>query len=250
MKAVNLIPQEIAKGARPKLAIGTQGVGAYAVLAVLAVAVVMAGAWAMTNKQANDRSAELATVERDTQAAEAKVAALKPYTEFSALSKARVETVSGLIDGRFDWAHGLREVARVVPTDVDLMSLVGSLSPTAKVEGGTPGNLRAALPLPAFDLSGCAKSQSAVALLLARLRAIDGVQRVSLSSSEKSDSATEGSADCRQTEKMPQFQVTVFFKAKDGIVATANATSATPASPVNGTAPAAPSSTASDGGVK
>jgi Tfp pilus assembly protein PilN len=251
MKAVNLIPEEAAKGARPKLAISAQGIGAYAVIAVLAIAVVLVGAWATTNKQVNDRQSELAKVERDAQVAEAKVAALKPYTEFASLSKARVETVRGLVDGRFDWAHGLREVARVVPADVDLMSLVGSVSPAAQVEGATTGKLRPGLALPAFDLSGCAKSQSDVALLLARLRAIDGVERVSLASSEKSDSASQGATDCRKTIKMPQFQVTVFFKANDGLVVAAAGTPAQPASPASPATSAAPaaSSTASAGGV-
>jgi len=248
MKAVNLIPTD-APAARAKTArVGSPAgpIGVYVVLAVLALAVVMAGAWALTNKQLGDRQSHLATVERDAQAAEAKVSSLKSYTEFAALSKARVETVGGLVDGRFDWAHSLREVARVVPTDVSLTSLVGTVSPTSKVEGGGGVTLRAALPVPAVDLIGCAKSQAHVARLLSRLRAIDGVQRVALASSEKSDTASLNDTDCRRTEKMPQFQLTVFYKATDGIVPAADAvapSSSTTAAPVASTA-------ASAGGTK
>lgn len=246
MKAVNLIPDESGRGGRPTLAgISTEGIGAYAVLAVLAVAVLMAGAWAMAGKQLDDRQSDLANVERRADAAEAKTTALKPYADFAALSQAREETVGGLVKGRFNWAHGLREVARVIPADVDLMTLVGSVSPTAKVDGASTGALRSALPLPAIDITGCAKSQYAVAELLARLRSIDGVERVSLASSEKSDNAAGGEADCRTTIKMPQFQVTVFFKAQDGIVAsTAAATPAQPAAPATGAAPGAPAAPA------
>ncbi|CAA9523855.1 MAG: hypothetical protein AVDCRST_MAG67-3903 [uncultured Solirubrobacteraceae bacterium] len=248
MKAVNLIPADTPRAGGATTAFSTTGpIGAYVVIAVLAVAVVMAGAFAFTNKQLSDRQSDLARVEREAQAAEAKTNALKPYTEFAAVRTARVETVGGLLDGRFDWAHSLREVARVVPADVDLTSLVGTVSPTSPVEGGGgSASLRTALPVPAVDLIGCAKSQAHVATLLARLRAVDGVQRVTLASSEKSDSGAGGETDCRSTKKMPQFQVTLFYKALDGIVPAADgAGAATP----NTAAPAAPN-TAAAGGSK
>lgn len=247
MKAVNLIPTDTPRGERSARTIAPSGpIGAYVVLAVLALAVVMAGAWTLTNKQLSDQQSDLARVEREAQAAEAKAASLTSYTEFAALSKARVETVGGLLDGRFDWAHSLREVARVVPSDVDLTSLVGTVSPTSKVEGGGGATMRSALPVPAIDLIGCAKSQADVARLLARLRSIDGVQRVSLASSEKSDSASLNETDCRSTAKMPQFQLTVFYKAQDGIVPAATAA----ASPSSTSAAPAASTTAPAGGSK
>jgi len=245
MKAVNLIPTDTPRGAgAPKSLVTIGPIGAYVVLAVLAVAVVLAGAWTLTGKQLSDTQSDLVRVEREAQAAEAKVSSLTSYTEFAALSKARVETVGGLLEGRFDWAHSLREVARVVPRDVDLTSLVGTVSPTSKVEGGGGASMRSTLPVPAVDLIGCAKSQAHVATLLARLRTIDGVQRVSLASSEKSDSASANDTDCRSTDKMPQFQLTVFYKAQDGIVpAVAAASSSTTAAP-------AASTTAAAGGSK
>jgi hypothetical protein len=251
MKAVNLIPPEgragrLRRGAGPaRVVAAPRGLGAYAVLAVLAVGVLMAGAWALTGRQLSDSRADVASSERAAQAAEAKVAALAPYTSFAELSRSRVETLTGLIKGRFDWSHGLREVARVLPRDVDLISLVGTTSPNSSVQGaGSGGSLRSALPVPAIDVIGCAHSQSDVARLLARLRSIDGVQRVSLGSSEKSDSASLSDTDCRASDQTPEFQITVFFQAlPDGIVPSAAATA-----PVSTTAPAA--QTPSAGGAK
>lgn len=249
MKAVNLIPPDSARRVRSGAVAGvTPGgpIGAYVVLAVLALGVLMAGASALTNKQLSDRHSELARVESEAQAAEAKSTALKPYTDFAAMRTARVETVNGLIDGRFDWAHSLREVARVVPSDVDLVSLVGTVSPTSKVtSGGGAGSLRTALPVPAIDLQGCAKSQAHVATLLARLRAIDGVQRVTLGSSEKLDNATTNESDCRATSKMPKFQITVFYKEPEGIVPAALAAGGAPSDTA-----AAAADTATAGGAK
>lgn len=248
MKAVNLIPTDVPRGARSKGAAFVSGgpVGAYVVLALLALGVMFAGAWAITTKQLADKQSELARVEREAQGAEAQTNALKSYTEFAVLASARVETVGGLLDGRFDWAHSLREVARVVPSQIDLTSLVGTVSPTSSVQGAGGASLRTALPVPAVDLIGCAKSQADVARLLARLRTIDGVQRVTLASSEKSDAAAGGDTDCRATEKMPQFQVTVFYKAPDGIVPAAGAAAASSSN----TAAAAAPNTAAAGGSK
>jgi Tfp pilus assembly protein PilN len=240
MRAVNLIPQDTPKTRRPNIPSVTLSgpIGAYAVLAVLAVAVVMAGALALSSKQLSDKQSELARVEQEARASEAKAATLHSYTTFAASRQARVDTVAGLLKGRFDWAHSLREVARVVPADVALTSLVGTVSPSSQLDGsGSAGPLRAALPVPAIDIIGCAKSQSHVATLLARLRAIDGVERVSLSSSEKSDSASLNETDCRGNEQMPQFQVTIFYKAQDGIVPAVDATAA----PAAETAPTATS---------
>jgi Tfp pilus assembly protein PilN len=242
MKAVNLIPpdrrssRKAGFGPARRVTDVARPMGAYVVLAVLGLAVLMAAGWALTGRKLDDRRATLATTEQAAQVAEAKVASLKPYTAFATLSHAREETLNGLIKGRFDWSHGLREVARVVPSDVDLVSLVGTTSPTSSVQGaGSSGSLRGALPVPAIDIIGCAKSQSHVARLLARLRTIDGAQRVSLSSSEKSESTALSDSDCRANSRMPQFQMTVFFQAQAGIVAAADATTAT----VAGTQPAA-----------
>jgi len=217
MKAVNLIPGDAPKGARG-VAGGGGGIGAYVVLAVLAVVAVMGGASALANRQLADRQTQLAHVEHEAQSAEAKAASLKSYSEMVATRKARVDTIGSLLKGRFDWSHSLREVARVVPSDVSLTSLVGTVTPDSPVEGGGGATLRSALAVPAIDLIGCAKSHTHVSKLLASLRGIDGVQRVSLASSEKSDSASLNDTDCRGTDQMPQFQLTVFYEAPEGIV--------------------------------
>jgi len=225
MKAVNLIPAEskIGRGG------AAGGIGAYVVLAVLAIAVAMTAASALTERQLTGRQAELARVQNEAQVAEAKLAALKPYTDVAALRAARVETIGGLLKGRFNWARTLREVGRAVPGDVSLTSLVGTVAPGTAIGGSGAGSLRAALPVPAVDLIGCAKSHAGVSELQTSLRAMDGVQRVSLSSSVKSDSASLNDSDCRVAENMPQFQMTVFYDAPEGIVPAVDATAPTPA---------------------
>lgn len=248
MKAVNLIPADAPKGARG-VAAGGGSIGAYVVLAVLAVVAVMGGASALANRQLADRQTQLAQVEREAQSAEAKAASLKSYSEMVASRKARVDTIGSLLKGRFDWSHSLREVARVVPSDVSLTSLVGTVTPDSPVAGGGGATLRAALAVPAIDLIGCAKSHTHVSKLLASLRGIDGVQRVSLASSEKSDSASLNDSDCRGTDQMPQFQLTVFYEAPpEGIVPAVDA--AAPPAAAGSTPPSSVGDTDAAGGAK
>lgn len=246
MRAVNLIPQDAGRVRGGGGGAGG-GAGAYVLLAVLAVAVVVAAASAFAGRELSGKQAELARAERAAQVAEAKAAKLTSGGDEAILAQARVDTIKGLVDGRFDWSQSLREVARAVPSDVKLVSLVGTVTPHAQIAGAGGGSLRAALPVPAVDLIGCAPSHGRVATTVARLRRIAGVQRVSLASSEKSDTASMNDTDCRATDKMPQFQLTVFYEAPEGLVPAVDAAAA--AGAAAGTPPA-DSATAPAGGAQ
>ena len=70
-----------------------------------------------------------------------------------------------------------------------------------------------------------------------------GVQRVSLASSEKNDTASLNDTDCRATDTMPQFQLTVFYDAPKGLTPAADAAAAAAdatAADATAAAPAAP----------
>ena len=241
MKAVNLIPQDAARGGRGG---GGGGAGVYVVLALLAIAVVVAAASALAGRGLSGAQAELARAESAAQVAEAKSATLGTGDAKADMRKARADTIEGLLAGRFDWSHSLEEVARAVPADVALTSLVGTVAPSTQLAGGGGGSLRAALPVPAIDLIGCAPSHARVATVVARLRTIDGVQRVSLTSSEKNDSASLNETDCRATDKMPQFQLTVFYDAPEGLMPAVDATAPAPATATPGAATPAPAGAA------
>jgi len=236
MRAVNLIPSDASRGDRARVSI-SDGLGAYVVVAVLAVMVLMTGAWAMTKGQLAEKRVELARVEADATAAGANAQSLTPYTEFAALRQARIDTVGGLLDGRIDWSRTLRDIGRSIPRNVSITSLVATASGDSQVEGGGSGqSLRGASTGPALDLVGCARTQAQVADLLVALRAIDGVERVSLATSEKSDSSSANETECRATDQMPQFSLTIAYEPPVVAAATASApavgaTPATPASP-------------------
>jgi hypothetical protein len=138
-----------------------------------------------------------------------------------------VQTVRDLAGSRFDWEQALRDLSRAVPDDVTLKSLTGDIGTNA---GGGGSSLRGAINAPAITLQGCTASQTAVGRLMARLRDVDGVTRVSLSKSAATKiQATDGggggnATDLRNatpcgTGKRPDFEVVMFFEKAAATVA-------------------------------
>jgi Tfp pilus assembly protein PilN len=233
MKAVNLIPGE---ERRAGSAGGRSGSAAYVVLGALAVLVLMAAAWTLTNRTVNDRQARLSTVEQQAGAAEAQASKLAAYSAFSDMRKKRSETVASIARSRFDWAHVMHELARVIPSDTHLTSLSGSVSSSAQApgSGGQALALRGSNPGPAVDIVGCANGQANVSRMMSRLRLIDGVEHVTLAESAKNDSpgaAAGGGAvtggdngECRYNDQVTRFDVLVIFAAPPAVAAPATAT--------------------------
>jgi Tfp pilus assembly protein PilN len=255
MRAVNLIPSDQQRGAGG--AAGKSGGAAYALLGGLALLVVLVATFVVTNKSVSDKEAELASISEQATAAEAKAQQLTSYTKFASIRQKRVDTVTQLADSRFDWAHALREVARVLPENAWLSQMTATTSSKVTISGANSG-LRGALDVPAIVIQGCTTSQASVAKLIARLRLIDGVQRVTLEDSTKgaeqagsstpvSSGAAGGSGDCRGGHaKFPIFNVDVFFE-QGAAIATgttgATAGTASTATPGSTTTPSTTSTT-------
>jgi len=215
MRAVNLIPAEERRGGGG--AGGRSGGGAHVLLAALALLVALVGVYTVSGREIKTKEAELSAAQVQLADLQAAAARLQGYEQFAALRERRVQTVASIAGSRFDWSHSLRELSRVTSSEVWLTAVTGTVAPGVGVEGGGGGGLREALPLPALELSGCTVSQDAVARMMSRLRQVDGVERVSLSSSEKAQVGAGGGGpggDCRAgSAKYPQFQMVVFLSA-------------------------------------
>jgi len=227
MKAVNLIPADDTAGGK-----GRSGAGAYALIGVLAVLVVMSAAYTLVGRSVSTKRGELSTTTAQADSAEAQAAKLKTFSEFSQLRQSREETVKKLVDGRFDWAGAFREVSRTVPSGSWVMSLRATTTAAAGVDG-TTDPLRAAIPAPAIEMSGCANTQAGVARTVTSLRGIAGVQRVTLSSSQKmgrgdSGSASDSAGSPNGCGDHPQFSLTIFYKTTDTSAAPATSGGTTP----------------------
>jgi Tfp pilus assembly protein PilN len=236
MRAVNLIPVEQRGGMRRS----GSALGSYVLLLILALVVVAGGAYALANRTVSDRRQELPTSRSAPQAAAAEAQGLQAYTSFTALRQERSETVRSLAVSRFNWSQALHEVARTIPADAWLTSMRATVTPSSSADGGASDPLRSALATPAIEILGCTTSQTKVANVISSLRRIDGVERVSLSSSVKiidagakstGDSAGGGGGggDCRNgNTRFPQFSMTLFFKAPSAPTGAQSKSGATP----------------------
>jgi Tfp pilus assembly protein PilN len=231
MKAVNLIPADLRRHTGTA---GATGPAVYVLLGALTVAVILVAAWAVVGRSVTQTENDLTKVRVEADAAEQRAGQLKPYAQFRDMRVKRVETVTSLSRSRFNWPFALREVSRVLPSDVWLVGVQGTVAPGVQVDGGGGGasQLRNQLSAPALELTGCSTSQDSLARFLARLRSIQGVTRVSLGQTEKVDvkadeaGSTSGSGssgggdDCRQNNgHIPKFDLVVFF---EGSTATAS----------------------------
>jgi Tfp pilus assembly protein PilN len=225
VRAVNLIPEDAGGGSGSSL-------GVPILLGSLVVLLALVTVHVLTGNTIQDRKTELASVRQELAVAQAQADATRPYREFAALAEARVETVRQLGSARFDWHRAFAGLATVIPDDVWLTSVTGTVAPGINVAGGDAGgagSLRAAIPNPAITLTGCTVDHESVVRLVSRLRLLHDVQRVSLA-----DSSKDAGGDCQHGHtNFPQFDAVVFFAPIP--VAQAPTSSATPVADGSGT---------------
>ncbi len=226
MKAVNLIPGE--RRRRSRRLVGRSGGGALIVLGLLAGLVVLAAIYGGARHQISSQSGEVGSLDAQTRAVQASTGRLTPYASFVSMAEQRMQTVSQLVESRFDWSHALHELGRVLPAGTALDSLHGAIgseglltgssssasSSASKSATASTGASSSTPPgsTPVFTLAGCATSQSEVAQTLQRLRLMDGVTEVQLQSSTSSSSGGGSSANsCPSGD--PSFTVQVSFAA-------------------------------------
>jgi Tfp pilus assembly protein PilN len=221
VRPVNLIPTDERRGDRAAM---RTGVFSYVLLAALAAAVLGVAVLALTSKQIKDRKSEVAQLQVQEQQAQAKAQSLAAFTQFRAAQQARSDTVNSLASSRFDWQRVMNEFAKVIPSNVWFVKISGTVDPTVSVADGPDIQSRESIPGPALELQGCATSQDAVAGLIASLEDIDGVTRVGLDSSGKSDDpqdsaaaapttgdSSSGNTDCQTLEFIAEFKIIVAF---------------------------------------
>jgi Tfp pilus assembly protein PilN len=226
MKAVNLIPSEQRSGG----AVGARSGGAvFLVLGLLGGFVVLALLYGLSRHQLESRRAEAATLTKRAQEIKAQATQLAPYTAFMAMREQRLQAIAQLVGSRFDWSSAMGELSRVLPGDVALTTLQGTIASaaaTSAVSAPSTANAKTAASgsasasavssatppgaTPTFTLGGCAASQTVVAQVLVRLRLISGVSSVTLQSSTKSGSSGSGGGACPSED--PVFNIQVSFQ--------------------------------------
>jgi Tfp pilus assembly protein PilN len=218
MKAVNLIPGEQGQGAGGY--IGRSGGGALIVLGLLAALAALVAMYGSAHHRISSQTGEVASLTAQADAIQARTGRLTPYTDFVSMADQRTQTVSELVQARFDWSHALHELGRVLPAGTALASLHGTVGPagagssattaTTAAAGATPASSTPPGSTPVFTLTGCATSQANVAQTLQRLKLMNGATEVQLQSSTKSGTGGSSSgAGCPSGD--PAFSVQILF---------------------------------------
>ena len=257
MRAVNLLPADLRSAVKAPAQVtpvvqDSGGSGAFFALGALALCVLGLAGYILTTNEIKQQQADLDQLTARSEAVTREVAALKPYADFKAEADARLTTVRDLASQRFDWETALRDMAQVMPSDVTVKKIAGSVT----ANSGSDSPLRGAIAAPAITVDGCTRDQESVARLMARLRTVSGVTRVSLAKSNKPQIAQTGiisdsgvpnpanaAAGCsgKGKDQAPDFQVVAFFETDAAAtVAAGDPTAAAPTPEASGTAAATP----------
>jgi Tfp pilus assembly protein PilN len=219
MRPVNLIPPD--ERGTDRSAMRT-GAFSYVLIAALALGLLGIIALAFTSKQISDRKSDVAKLQAEEQQATAKANSLQPFANFRAVQEQRSTTVTSLAQSRFDWQRVMNELARVIPSNVWLVKLSGTVNPSVSVDEAPDISSRGEIAGPALEIVGCAPNMDAVAGFVSSLEEIDGVTRVGLQQSQRpeetatSAATTTGSADattgtCTTRAWIYQFEIVVAF---------------------------------------
>ncbi|HEX2359719.1 MAG TPA: PilN domain-containing protein [Solirubrobacterales bacterium] len=221
MRPVNLIPPEEQRGDRAPMRTGG---ASYVLIGALALGLLLVVATAITSKQISDRKTDRQVLEQELQAATARAESLRAFADFRGVQESRTATISSLAKSRFDWERVMRELSRVIPPDVWLVNLTGTASPAVQIQDAAEIVSRDTVPGPALEIIGCAPSQDSVAGFVAALEDIDGVTRVGVQSSQRSEQEASGppaasssaqstTEECRTRSFIYKFEIVVAFDA-------------------------------------
>jgi Tfp pilus assembly protein PilN len=226
MRAVNLIPPDERRGDSAPLRTGSM---VYVLIAGLALLLLGIVAVALTSKQISDRKADKANLQQELTQVSARAQSLNAFVQFRQVQESRASTIASLADSRFDWQRVMNELSLVLPSDIQLSSVTGTVSPDVQLSGsgssssaGGESNLRDSIDGPALSIVGCAPSQDAVAGFVSSLEDIDGVTRVGVASSKRPEQSSmtgepgdqsSNPGDCQAKDSIYKFEIVAAFDA-------------------------------------
>jgi Tfp pilus assembly protein PilN len=209
MEAVNLLPAYARPGHR-WAAVG-KDLSARRVLtmggAVAGAAAIALGAGFVHERSlVSDKQDTLSGVQAQLAEAQAKA---EPLRSAESASANKLATVRAISSGRVPWENVLRNLALVLPTQVQLATLqVTSPTAIAAASDSTAAAGATAGAPTGFTVSGSASSQNRVALVLDRLAVLPWLSDVTLQSSTRGSGTGSGGAD--------QFTISANFNSTGG----------------------------------
>ena len=188
MRAVNLLPRQHVeqKRERPNAVALGAGIGGGVVLLALV------GGFLLANRSVDRQRQDLSTAKAALAATPAHHLSTSVQAFRSSLLSQREQrslALAAALGKRVAWDRILRRVALVLPNDVWLNNVVGTVPLTPSVTAtttGTPTTTPSALPAAptALTIAGTTYTQAGVARLLARLEVLPDLQNVQLQQSQ------------------------------------------------------------------
>jgi Tfp pilus assembly protein PilN len=198
VRPVNLLPSKH----RPHQPSGKGAGSAYVVVGILGLFLAAAVGYVMQSNKITQGKSDIAVAQQKTAEARARTQQLGPFGNFAQVKEQRVASVRQLAESRFDWERSVRELAHVLPDGVWLRDFDANVGPGAAGAAPTSaGTGESEWAGPSIKLHGCAQKQPQVAVMLVRLREMQGVHDVTLADStrgEDPDKAQVASGDSAQ----------------------------------------------------
>jgi len=195
MRPVNLLPAKH----RPHRPSGGKSGSSYMVLGVLAIFLAAVVSYVLETNKVTTAKSDIAVAEQKTADARAKAQQMGPFANFAQIKQQRVASVRQLADGRFDWERTVRELAHVLPTGVWLRDFDASVAASGDASASSSSS-ETAWAGPSIRLHGCAQKQPQVAVMLVRLRELQGVHDVTLTDSTRGEDPDKGASAAASTD--------------------------------------------------
>lgn len=178
MKRIDLLPPEQrVKASRERGLL-------WAILILVAIVVALGLVYVWQNGQVSDKQTQLDQLTAETAAVQQQALSLAPYAVIQSTRTAMTQTARGIYDSRVPWSTILQQVSLVIPENVRLQSLTGTV-PAAMLPGpSTPpaaGTVAAATQDVTF--SGTSYTHKDVAEFMTRLGLIPQLSNVQMASS-------------------------------------------------------------------
>ena len=184
MRAVNLLPHQQVQQKRERTNTVALGAGIGAAVVVL----VLAAGFLLANRSVNRQRDALSTARAVLAATPAHHVSAQTNAFRSSILNAREQrslALAAAIGKRVSWDRILRRMALILPDDVWLTNMTGTvpLEATATTATATPTSSALPAASTAFTLQGSTYSQAGVARLLERLQVVPDLKNVQLQSS-------------------------------------------------------------------
>ncbi|HVW19336.1 MAG TPA: hypothetical protein VHB30_13905 [Solirubrobacteraceae bacterium] len=185
MRAVNLIPLEEQRRSRGFASTELSPATSALILGLL-VAVVAVVAVLLLDNRIDDRRSDAAQVRAQAQSVSARAQTLAGEGTSLAKGQSTATAVRSLARERYDWPGLFARISGVLPADVKLSTLNGTIAgadaATAATGAPTSGS--------SLQLAGCAGSLRSLATAMQRMRALDGIDDVVLGSTTRGDASS------------------------------------------------------------